>query len=349
MDFDVVVATRNRPDALELCLPLLIGQSRRPSRIIVVDSSDDAAPVADLVERLRPQSDVPLRLMRSAKGLTRQRNLGLTEVTAPVVFFPDDDSLCHPGTTEALLRIYERDGEEMIAGVRCVDAPEPPPGIDLGRSYQISDAHRSEARMKRLRHRLERGIADRNPFPAMGNALADLVPAPDWLEEEDAVKVGWMTGYLMSFRTAAIRPSGFEEAFAGYGLFEDIDASFQAMRFGALVAARRARVYHHRAPAGRPDPYHHAAMSILNRGLIFAKQFGSGRLAPAQVADIRARTYSYARLRMMGLLPRIRSAEARAELKGTRDALRALDQLLKLPPDRLGEGYLRLARDLGIG
>ena len=52
---------------------------------------------------------------------------------------------------------------------------------------------------------------------------------------------------------------------------------------------------------------------------------------------------------MMGLLPRIRSAEARAEIKGTRDALRALDQLLKLPPDRLGEGYLRLARDLGIG
>ena len=89
-------------------------------------------------------------------------------------------------------------------------------------------------------------------------------------------------------------------------------------------------------------------MSILNRGLIFAKQFGAGRLAPTQVTDIRARTYSYARLRMIGLLLRIRSTDARAELRGTRDALRAVDQLLKLPPDQLGEGYLRLARSLGI-
>ncbi|WP_179285836.1 glycosyltransferase family 2 protein [Haematobacter missouriensis] len=348
MDFDVVVATRNRPDALELSLPLLIGQSRRPSQIIVVDSSDDPAPVARLVERLRPGAGFPIHLFRSAKGLTRQRNLGLKEVSAPVVFFPDDDSLCHPGATEALMRIYERDEAGMIAGVRCVDAREPPPDTDLATAYRISDAHQREARLKHLRRYVERGIADRNPFPAMGKALADLVSAPDWLEQENAVKVGWMTGYLMSFRTGAIRATGFEEAFAGYGLFEDIDASFEAMRHGALVAAKDALIYHHRAPAGRPDPYRHAVMNLLNRGLIFAKQFASDRLEPEQIEDIRRRTFTYARLRQAGLLAQWRSSQARDDFRGTRDGIRALQTLFSLPPEQQRQGYARLARDLGI-
>lgn len=246
------------------------------------------------------------------------------------------------------MRIYERDAEGLVAGVRCVDAREPPAGLDLAGAYQISDTHRSEARMKRIRRRLERGIADQNPFPVMGQALSDLVPAPDWLSEEHAVKVGWMTGYLMSFRTEAIRATGFEEAFAGYGLFEDIDASFEAMRHGALVAAEDARVYHHRAPAGRPDAYRSAVMNLLNRGLIFAKQFSSGRLTPSQIKDIRRRTFTYARMRQAGLLPKLRSPDARADFRGTQDGLRALQMLFSLPPEEQRAGYARFARELGI-
>ena len=42
---------------------------------------------------------------------------------------------------------------------------------------------------------------------------------------------------------------------AFYALVEDPDASFAAMRHGALVGARNARIYHHKFPGGRGDPY----------------------------------------------------------------------------------------------
>ena len=46
LDFDVVIATRNRPQALELSIPLILGQSRQPKKLIVIDSSDDQTRVA---------------------------------------------------------------------------------------------------------------------------------------------------------------------------------------------------------------------------------------------------------------------------------------------------------------
>ena len=49
-----------------------------------------------------------------------------------MVLFPDDDSLFHPGTSEAILRAYELDTEGRIAGVCAADALEPPPGALAG-------------------------------------------------------------------------------------------------------------------------------------------------------------------------------------------------------------------------
>ena len=49
LDFDVVIATRNRPQALALSIPLILGQSRPPEKLIVIDSSDDHAAVAGIV------------------------------------------------------------------------------------------------------------------------------------------------------------------------------------------------------------------------------------------------------------------------------------------------------------
>ena len=46
LGFDIVLATRNRPEALALSIPLMLSQSRQPGRLIVIDSSNDHAPVA---------------------------------------------------------------------------------------------------------------------------------------------------------------------------------------------------------------------------------------------------------------------------------------------------------------
>ena len=50
VDFDIVIATMNRQDALLLSLPLMLTQERLPSRLIVVDASDDHQRTKRVVE-----------------------------------------------------------------------------------------------------------------------------------------------------------------------------------------------------------------------------------------------------------------------------------------------------------
>lgn len=125
--YATIVATRNRPEALALSLPLMLGQSRLPEEIVVVDSSDDPAANKALIGRLASETDVPLHHITSRAGLSFQRNIGLERISSEVVFFPDDDSLVLPGALEAIMRIYDRDTCQIIGGVCSAEAKTPPP------------------------------------------------------------------------------------------------------------------------------------------------------------------------------------------------------------------------------
>lgn len=344
MEFDAVIVTRNRAEALALSLPLLVAQSRPPARIIVIDSSDDPAPARAAAEAVTGRG-IPVHFEHGPKGLTRQRNRGLALVTAPVVFFPDDDSLCHPGTTEAIMRIYERDTEGAIAGVCAADAKEPPPGVDLGQAYAMRADHAHAARRMSLRNRMEKRLTDLNPFLALGRMLQR--PAPAWLAEENAVPVEWMTGFRMSFRTEVIRRTGFEEAFRGYGLYEDIDASFAATRAGVLVGANSARIHHHRFPSGRPDRRAFAVMTVLNRAFVIARH--SAALPEDQRRAVRAKTRNYALVRLAMLLPKLRQPAARDDFRGTNAALAAMAPLFTARPEALVPAYDAARTRLGVG
>lgn len=86
--YDVVIATRNRPSALTVSVPLLLGQSSRPSKIIIIDSSDDHGEVVEAVRVASASSDIPIVIEHSSPGAAAQRNRGLEHVDSPVVFFP---------------------------------------------------------------------------------------------------------------------------------------------------------------------------------------------------------------------------------------------------------------------
>jgi hypothetical protein len=59
----------------------MLEQSPPPSELIVVDSSDDHSAVADLVGETAASRAVRACVVRSARGLTLQRNGGLALVT----------------------------------------------------------------------------------------------------------------------------------------------------------------------------------------------------------------------------------------------------------------------------
>ncbi len=96
LEFDIVLATRNRQQVLQLSIPLMLAQNRLPRRFIVVDASDDHSAVRrvvqDAFERTKTRAQL-LILESPIAGSSYQRNIGLQYVESPVVIFPDDDVL----------------------------------------------------------------------------------------------------------------------------------------------------------------------------------------------------------------------------------------------------------------
>lgn len=320
--YDLVIATRNRPDALALSLPLMIGQSRPPERLIVVDSSDDPTASDRAVAEATAGWDGTVIVHHSTPGLPRQRNIGLAEVTAPIVFFFDDDSLPHPGAAASILEVYERDTGGAISGVAAMESMTIPEGVPSDMGWKMTVAHAREARNRGWRNRIERHATALKPSLFLGKTLNARHAVPDWLAEMDVVPVEYMTGFRMTFRTDAIRRTGFDEALGGYALDEDVDASFSAMASGAVVAARRARVYHHRAPGGRGASFEAGRMTVFNRAYVLLKHAGGAQGSPRLVRAVWRRHRLFMAMKVLSQLPGLRRADTRVRLAGILDGVR---------------------------
>lgn len=338
--YDIVVATRNRADALALSLPLMIGQSPPPDRLIIVDASDDPEPVRDVVSKATAIWSGKTVLLRAPKGLPRQRNRGLAKVTSPVVFFLDDDSLLHPGSAAAILAIYDRDTFGRIAGVAAAEAHVSPVSLE-GAGYAMSTRHRREARTRILRNRIERRMTVLKPALNLGRALNAHHAVPNWLADMDAKPVEYMTGFRMTFRTAAIRDAGFDEALGGYALDEDIDASFSAMRSGLVVGTRRARVYHHRCPGGRGSPFISGFMSVFNRIYVLEKHANGLCGSAAFRRALRVQHPMFLGLKLASLVPGLYQPDGWRTFLGALAGWRAARSLILTQPRRVRAAELR--------
>ena len=98
--FDLVVATVGRSAELRRLLDSLATQTYRRFRLLVVDQNDD-----DRVESvLSSAAGMKIVRFRSARGLSRARNVALPHVEADIVAFPDDDCIYPPDLLERVAR-----------------------------------------------------------------------------------------------------------------------------------------------------------------------------------------------------------------------------------------------------
>ena len=338
--FSTVIVTRNRADALALSLPLHLGQSRLPERVLIVDSSDNPSANRALVAGLAKTAPVPVEHQVSAPGMTVQRNIGLAQVDSDVVFFPDDDSLVHPGALERMMRIYDRDTEGRIGGVGGAEVTAPPEGVLPARktSYDKRPVDRLRARIAPLRKRLEEAAFPDPMVLAAARLQARMDPPEPWLEEEDAARVEWITGFRMSFRTEAVRRVGFNEHLGRYALYEDIDAGLGVQAGGqSLVVTNGAKIYHHKAPETRANGRQMGMMNILNRAYVVLR---GGATDPRVRSAIR----SYGRFRTAQFALGARGPYGRDRLVGARAAMGVLPELFAAPAGELDETYVRLRR-----
>lgn len=322
LSYEIVIATRNRPDALALSVPRLLAQTHRPTRIIIVDSSDDHQAVAAVVDPIATRAAIPIELSNGPRGASVQRNAGLERVTAPVVLFPDDDSILAPNAAEEIMRVYTLDPAGRIGGVCAAPTvvwpdADVPPGRATIAANQRSMRERVRTLMEGPRTKLER-LAFPNPFVTLGQSFWHSWTLPDWFSRFDVVPVEWMTGFRMSFRTDAIRRVRFDERLRNYSLFEDADASFAVMQGAMVVGARLARIYHDKALGERGDPRTMGVIQLLNRAYVVCKNSPPGHPARRQlVRHSRYKIWQYC------VGARTDAAQARHEgAKATLDAVR---------------------------
>jgi GT2 family glycosyltransferase len=222
-----------------------------------------------------------------------------------------------------------------------MDRPPPETGGDL-ESYEAERLTAPRRTLRRVRQSIKEVLRFTNPFLAVGWRLNGRHDAPAWLASRDAALVPYMTGFRMSFRRTAIAEDGFDEILRKYGWFEDIDASYTAMRNGFVVAANRARIYHHRTAARRDDGYRMGMWAILNRGYVVMKHV---RANPAVFPDPgreARRLDLYCRARTMAYRLLARDGYGQDRARGAADGLRQLQMLTRSPSADLATIYRRL-------
>jgi hypothetical protein len=132
MSYDCVIATKDRINALRMSIPLILKQDILPERLIVVDASDDHDSVKSEISLISEQFKFKNAIVvkSATASLTKQRNLGLRLVEAPIVMFPDDDSMWHRDFASNVLKVYDADAHGQVGGVSGKGVLAPPPDLE---------------------------------------------------------------------------------------------------------------------------------------------------------------------------------------------------------------------------
>lgn len=336
MDYDIVIATANRPDILRVSLPTMMRQTRPAKTLIITDASDDHESLARTVREVTVGAPFEVQVHHTKKGAAIQRNAVLQYIESPVVFFPDDDSLWYDDVGEQVMRIYERDTECRIGGVGQAHSDTPPRRLSLedNRAGRTSALGKLKYRVGKLRHGfLDHFVA--NPLHLCGQALLDSHPIPSWLPEFDAVPTVRLVGFRRSYRTDAARRHGFcEDLHWPRGAFEDFEQSFAVLRDQILVEATRAKVYHHQFSGGRTRGVESGVQQFLNTCFVVCRNS-----PPNSMARKALDSYTRAFIAEAALLRAPTSTFERERLEGIRRARRAFPYLLSSPPEELTTRY----------
>ena len=118
LKFSLILATVGRTEELKKFLEHLHMQTYANFELIVVDQNDDDRLVPILKDYKEKFSILHLR---SKKGLSRARNVGLRYVSGDIVAFPDDDCWYPPDLLERVANFFEEHpGVDGLTG-RSVD------------------------------------------------------------------------------------------------------------------------------------------------------------------------------------------------------------------------------------
>jgi GT2 family glycosyltransferase len=226
VDHEVIICTRDRPEDLRRVLDSIASQTLLPDRVLVVDSSEDDRSEMETRRQASEHFGVEFQHVRSAPGLTRQRNCGVAASRGQVIHFLDDDVVCEPGYLAAIMACFGADPNGEVLGVGGLVTNVRP------------------ARPSRWKNLFGLSAADQ------GRVLASGRPTIVF-ETDRQLDVDWLSGCCMSYRAIVFSSEKFDETLPGYGLGEDVDFSYRVRQKGRLVVTPKARLEHHQSERNR--------------------------------------------------------------------------------------------------
>jgi glycosyltransferase involved in cell wall biosynthesis len=233
--YSAVIPTKDRSEAADAAVEVLLGQTRLPERIVVVDASAPAyAPSSSLAARAA-RLRVDVVVIESRPSTSAQRNVGARSVETPIVLFLDDDVRLAPDYAEVLLARWEAAGLEAFGGMAGTPAVVP----------------RQGALARALRRLTMLNYVD----PASeGMTLRRSGKVRYVHEPRRAVRVPTLGAGATAYRTDLALAHPFDERFPGYAPGEDLEMAFRVGASAPLLQTPEVRWTHLWDPRERVSP-----------------------------------------------------------------------------------------------
>jgi GT2 family glycosyltransferase len=232
-----VVPTKDRPDDLRKMLRSLVGQTRRPDQVIVVDGSSE--PVQCVVEEFPELAANYVRVF--PPGLAKQRNAGMAVLRPEisVAGYLDDDLVLEPDATEKMMKFFE-DARDDVGGAAFSIINQPAVSTSKAAEFFL--------------------LSDTRPGKMLRSGFQSQIPFV-----RDTVETDWLYGGATLWRREVIREYSYDEWYVGTGFLEDVDYSFRVRQKFRLFVVGNARVYHYSRPIALERNFLLGRHQVVNR------------------------------------------------------------------------------------
>ena len=246
MEIEVIIATRNRRNDLLKTLDSISQQIERPSKIIVVDSSDDELDQSP-IKRKFEQIKVDFKIIRSLPGLTYQRNVGLGQIEKDIIVFLDDDVLLEKDYFKKIKMVFENNGR--IGGA----------------TGKIKNAIYKPSLLSKIIRKMFFMA-----YPGRGEVLPSGCGCYINYTLDTSFPVQWLSGCNMAYRKEVFNELSFDENLAVYAC-EDLDFSYRVSKRFDMVYVPDAALDHCLTPASRLSQKIRSGMYIRGHHYLFRK------------------------------------------------------------------------------
>lgn len=275
MKISLVICTYMRPESILKLLESVNTQLFKPFEIIIVDGSTNEH-TQEILKNFR--TDIPLNYFlvdADVRGLTKQRNFGVSKVSADseIISFLDDDVILHSIYFLEIAKTFQENPE--AAGVGGIDVKENgyfklEPGQQVsGFHYYSFDGYATKEALRFKIRKFLGLLTDLPPdiIPPYSHGRSGHPPSGKTYEVEHLI------GLSMAYRKHIFKEIRFSPYFEGYGLYEDFDFSLRSMAFGKLYVNTNALLEHYHDPFGRPNFYKYGQMVVKNGWYVWKLKF----------------------------------------------------------------------------